>query len=146
VLGAVVVVPVYLVIVKTYGIGTEAMPAASALSWKATADAVRGGLAAMPPYGPVAGAIGIALGIILCLAARTRVGRFLPSPMVLGIAALTPASLSVAAFVGALALLIVRKARPGISESSVAAVAAGGIAGESIMGVIIAALIASGIL
>ncbi|HET6280342.1 MAG TPA: OPT/YSL family transporter, partial [Polyangia bacterium] len=94
--GALVVVPVYLVLVKTYGVGTEALPAPAAMSWKATAEAVRGGLAAMPAYGPAAGAIGIGLGVVLCLLGRTRVARFLPSPMALGIAALTPASLSVA--------------------------------------------------
>jgi uncharacterized oligopeptide transporter (OPT) family protein len=146
VLGGVIVVPVYLVIVKTYGIGTEAMPAASALSWKATAEAVRGGLASMPAYGPLAGAVGISLGVALCLCARTRFGRFLPSPMVLGIAMLTPASLSIAALVGALGLAAVRRARPDLSENTIAAVAAGGMAGESIMGIIVAAMISSGLL
>ena len=78
--GALVVVPVYLVLVKTYGIGTEAMPAPSAMSWKATAEAVHGGLAALPRYGMLAGGIGIGLGIGLTLLARTRVQRFIPSP------------------------------------------------------------------
>ena len=48
VLGAVVVVPVYFLVVKSYGIGTEAMPAPSAQSWKAMAEAVRGGAARFP--------------------------------------------------------------------------------------------------
>ena len=47
VLGAVVVVPVYFLVVKSYGIGTEALPAPSAQSWKAMAEAVQGG--ALPP-------------------------------------------------------------------------------------------------
>ncbi len=100
----------------------------------------------MPPFGPAAGAIGLAVGVVMSLAARTRVGRTLPSPMVMGIAMITPASLSVAAFLGALTLAAVRKVRPGISENTVAAVAAGGMAGESLMGVLIATLIASGLL
>jgi uncharacterized oligopeptide transporter (OPT) family protein len=140
------VIPVYLVLVKTYGIGTEAMPATSALSWKATAEAVRGGLASFPPLGPAAGAIGIAVGVVMSLGARTRLGPYLPSPMVVGIAMLTPASLSVAALLGALAVTAARMARPGISENGIAAIAAGGMAGESIMGVLIAALIAGGLL
>src|SRR5207244_3220903 len=77
-LGAAVVVPVYLVIVRTYALGTEAMPATSALSWKATAEAVRGGLHAMPRLAPAAGAIGVALGALLALLGRTRLGRFAP--------------------------------------------------------------------
>lgn len=145
VLGGLVVVPVYLVIVKTYGIGTEAMPASTAISWKATAEAVRGGLAAMPAYGPAAGALGIVLGVLMGLCGRTRMGRFLPSPMVMGIAMLTPASLSIAALLGALMVAGIHKARPSLDQHSVAAVAAGGMAGESIMGVIVAALIASGL-
>jgi uncharacterized oligopeptide transporter (OPT) family protein len=136
--GALVVVPVYLVLVKTYGVGTEALPAPAAMSWKATAEAVRGGLAAMPAFGPAAGAIGIGLGIALGLLGRTRVARFLPSPMALGIAALTPASLSVAAFLGVLGLVILRRLRPSVTDSAAASFAAGGVAGESIMGVIIA--------
>jgi uncharacterized oligopeptide transporter (OPT) family protein len=58
---------------------------------------------------------------------------------------LTPASLSIAAVLGALGLAVVRKARPELNENTIAAVAAGGMAGESIMGVIIAALVASGL-
>jgi putative OPT family oligopeptide transporter len=144
--GALVVIPVYLILIKTYGIGTEALPAPAAMSWKATAEAVRGGLGAMPAFGPAAGAIGVALGIALSLLGRTRVARFLPSPMAVGIAALTPASLSIAAFLGVLGLLLLRRLRPSVSDSAVSAFAAGGVAGESIMGVIIAMLLATGLL
>jgi uncharacterized oligopeptide transporter (OPT) family protein len=133
-------------LVKTYGVGTEALPAPAAMSWKATAEAVRGGLGAMPAYGPAAGAIGVGLGVALCLLGRTRIARFLPSPMAVGIAALTPASLSVAAFVGVLGLVLLRRLRPSITDSAVASFAAGGVAGESIMGVIIAMLLATGLL
>ena len=45
--GAIVTVPVYAVIVSTYGLGTEKMPATSALSWKATAEMLHG-LNALP--------------------------------------------------------------------------------------------------
>jgi putative OPT family oligopeptide transporter len=146
VLGGVVVVPVYLIIVASYGVGTEAMPAPSALSWKATAEAVRGGLSSLPPYAVTAGVVGLVAGVVFTLLGRTRFRQFVPSATALGIAVITPASLSVAAFLGALAVFTVRKLRPSISENSAAAVAAGGIAGESIMGIIIAALIAAGVL
>ena len=48
VVGAVVVVPVYSLVVRVYGIGTTVMPAPGAISWKATADAVQLGTTAMP--------------------------------------------------------------------------------------------------
>jgi putative OPT family oligopeptide transporter len=145
-LGGLVVVPVYFIISRTYGLGTEAMPAVAALSWKATAEAVRGGLAAMPQYGPAAGAAGLCLGVLLTALSRTRVGRFVPSPAAMGVAVLFPASLSFAAFVGGVMVLIIRRIRPQSAESSIMSIAAGGMAGESVMGVIIAILMASGLL
>jgi uncharacterized oligopeptide transporter (OPT) family protein len=146
VVGGLVVVPVYVVIVRAYGIGTEAMPAATALSWKATADAVGGGLAAMPHYGPLAGAIGFTFGIALSLLGRTRLGRLVPSPTAVGIAVLTPASLTAMVFVGAVGASLVRRRWPALSETTLTSMAAGGIAGESLMGVMIAALVAAGLL
>jgi len=144
--GALVVVPVYFLIIRTYTLGSEAMPATSALSWQAAAEAVRGGFAAMPRFAPAAGAIGLALGVALALVGRTRLGRFAPSPTALGMAVLMPASLSVTAFAGAAAAALIRRRWPSVSENSLAAIAAGGIAGESLMGVLVAMLIAAGLL
>jgi len=141
--GGAVVVPVYIVIVKSYGIGTEAMPAASALSWKAMAEAVGGGL---PPYGPLAGVIGLGVGTVLALLERTGVGRFVPSPAAIGLAMLIPASYSVTAVAGALLVIAARRLRPALAEALAFTAAAGCIAGESIMGVIIAALKWTGVL
>jgi uncharacterized oligopeptide transporter (OPT) family protein len=146
ILGGVVVVPVYVVIVRSYGVGTEAMPAPSAMSWKATAEAVRGGLAAMPPHARQAGAIGFGAGVALSLLARTRrLGRFMPSPAAIGIAMLTPASLSATVFLGAAAVAAAKRRWRGLSDDAITAVAAGGMAGESLMGVLVAALNASGL-
>ena len=143
-LGALVVVPVYLVIIRVYTLGTELMPAPSALSWRATAEAVHGGLAAMPPSGPAALLAGLVLGIAITLLGRTRAQRFLPSPTAMGIAMLMPASLTVSVFLGAGAAALARRRWPQLSDSALSSVAAGCIAGESVMGVIVAALIALG--
>jgi uncharacterized oligopeptide transporter (OPT) family protein len=145
-LGAAVVVPVYFLLVRSYGIGTEALPVASAQSWKAMADAVRGGTAALPPHAALAGGLGIATGVILTLCARTRMGRFVPSPAAIGMGMLVPGSYALAIFAGALAVMIARRVRPGLNESVVLTVAAGGMAGESLMGVVAAALMAAGAL
>ena len=145
-LGALVVVPVYFVVIRAYPLGSEAMPATSALTWKATAEAVHGGLASMPKSGPPAAAIGIALGAILTLLGRTRLARFLPSPTAMGIAALVPASQTATIFLGAMAIALYRQRWPKTPEDSLTSAAAGGIAGESLMGVTIAVLIAFGII
>ena len=150
IIGAVVSVPVYEVIVKTYGIGNATMPASAAMSWKATAEAVAGGFSTLPPGAPLAGLVGIVVGCILTLASRRAAsrarswGRFVPSAAAFGVAMINPASLSVAAFVGAVITALVRRRRPDIEDGAVMALAAGGIAGESIMGVMIAILMAVG--
>jgi uncharacterized oligopeptide transporter (OPT) family protein len=144
VVGAIVVVPVYFLLVKSYGLGTEALPAASAQSWKAMAEAVRGG--ALPTHAALAGVVGLAAGAALALGARTRIGRLLPSPAAMGMAMLIPASYSLSIFVGSMAVLIARRVRPDLEESSVLTLAAGGMAGESIAGVLVAALTALGAL
>ncbi len=145
-IGGLVVVPVYLVIVKAYGIGTESLPAPSAISWKATAEAVRGGFSTLPPYATVAGAIGLGVGVLLSVFGRRTWGRFLPSPAAMGIAMLMPASLSLAALTGAMAAALVMRVRPSVDQESLTSLAAGGITGESVMGVVIAIAIATGLL
>jgi uncharacterized oligopeptide transporter (OPT) family protein len=145
-IGGLVVVPVYLVIVKAYGIGTENLPAPSAISWKATAEAVRGGFSTLPPYATVAGAIGLGVGVLLSVFGRRGWGRFLPSPAAMGIAMLMPASLSLAALTGAMAAALVMRLRPSVDQESLTSLAAGGITGESVMGVVIAIAIATGLL
>jgi uncharacterized oligopeptide transporter (OPT) family protein len=144
-IGGIVVVPVYLVIVKAYGIGTESLPAPAAISWRATAEAVRGGLSALPPHATIAGALALAVGVLLSLGARRPWGRFLPSPAAMGIAMVMPASLALAVLVGAVLAVVVRRLRPGLDQESLTSLAAGGIAGESVMGVIIAVLMVAGI-
>jgi putative OPT family oligopeptide transporter len=146
VLGGLVVVPVYFVLIRAYGIGTETMPAPGALSWKATAEAVRGGFGAMPKHAPLAGGIGFLAGVLLAALGRTRLGRFVPSPAAMGMAMITPFFISATAFLGGLVLLGFKRFGPAASEATLMSVAAGGIAGESVMGVIIATLIATGLL
>jgi uncharacterized oligopeptide transporter (OPT) family protein len=146
ILGAIVVVPVYAVITHAYQLGSEAMPAATAVSWKATAEAVHGGLASLPRHGPLAAGLGLALGVGLTLLGRTRLQRFLPSPTALGIAMLMPASLAVTIFLGASTATLVQKRWPQVNDTAMSSAAAGGIAGESLMGVVIAILIAFGLI
>lgn len=145
VVGAIVVVPVYALIARAYGIGTAVMPAPSAVSWKATADAVELGTTAMPAGAGLATAIAFAVGIALTLTGRTRVAKYLPSAVPLGIAFLIPAPLGGAIFLGGTALAVLRYLRPQWTEDYVPSLAAGAIAGESLMGIVIAALLAAGL-
>jgi len=136
---------VYAVVAASYGLGNDKMPAVSALSWKATAQAMHG-LATLPPWGGAAVLIGLGTGIVLTLLGRARIGRFLPSAAVIGVGFMLPFSLILAAFVGALLLLAAQRLFRNLDQASTLAIAAGGIAGESVIGVIIAILMATGVL
>ncbi|HVU50783.1 MAG TPA: OPT family oligopeptide transporter [Polyangia bacterium] len=147
VLGALVSVPVYIVIVKAYGIGTVAMPSPSAVSWRATAQAVVGGFSSMPKYAGVGGLVGFGVGVVLSALARGRWGRFVPSAAAMGMAALSPFSLSFSVCLGGIVLLVYSRLRPSAeSGHTLMSLVAGGIAGESVMGIIVAILIATGLL
>lgn len=144
-IGALIVVPTYEVLARVYGIGTARMPAPGVMSWKATADAVRGGLAALPPHAATAALLGLAGGALGSLLASTRYARWLISPVALGIGFLTPPALGATVFLGGLALLGLERRWPRWSAEHVSSIAGGAIAGESLFAVVLAALIAAGV-
>ncbi|MDB4986123.1 MAG: family oligopeptide transporter [Myxococcaceae bacterium] len=146
VVGALVVVPTYEVVVRVYGIGTAQMPASSVMSWKATAEAVQGGLSALPQHALTAGLLAALLGVVSTLLMQTRLSRFFLSPVALGIGILTPVSLSVTVFLGGLVLVYLQRRHAVWAEEHVTSLAGGAIAGESLFAVVLAALIASGLL
>jgi len=77
---------------------------------------------------------------------KTSIKRFLPSGVAVGIAFIVPAYYCFSMFLGSLVLLYINKRHTSFSEKYSASIAAGGIAGEGIMGVIIAALLVAGLL
>jgi uncharacterized oligopeptide transporter (OPT) family protein len=142
--GSVVVVPVYRIIASTYGIGSERLPSFSVLSWEATAAAVQGGLSSLPPYAAQAALLAFGLGSLLTLA-KDRWQRS-PSPVALGIGVLMPLSMTTAIALGAVAVALLHAKRPSWVAHNMESVAGGAIAGESLFAVIMATLIASGLL
>lgn len=146
VVGSLVVVPTYLLLVRTIPLGSEKMPAVSALSFKATADALTGGLSGLEPHALQAAVVAFCIGLILCALGRTRFARRLPSPVVLGIATISPLSMSAAALLGAGAIAIARRRAGHFGDGEANALAAGALAGESLVGVLVAALTSAGLL
>lgn len=138
--GSLVVVPAYLLVVRAYPLGSERMPAISAVSWKATAIALGGGLRGLPPHALHAACLGFGLGAMLSLLASTRAGKFLPSAVAMGVAMITPVSLSAAAVLGAGAIVLARRRISTLADGETNALAAGLLAGESILGVGLAAV------
>ena len=148
--GALVVVPAFnLIIPDPSVLGGEAWPAPSCVVWAGVSKAFAGGLGALHPTSRVAIMVGLALGVTLALLekfAPRRLRPLLPSPSGLGIALVVPGSNCVAMFLGAAIAEGLRRKRPALAEKTVVPVASGLIAGESLMGIVIALLIVSGVI
>ncbi|MFH1653176.1 MAG: OPT family oligopeptide transporter [Pseudomonadota bacterium] len=144
--GVFMVVPIYMLVTKAYPLGTETLPAPAAIAWSTMARVLAQGLSSLPPSTLHAAIIGAVLGTILTLLNKTSIKRFLPSGVAVGIAFIVPAYYCFSMFLGSLVLLYINKRHTSFSEKYSASIAAGGIAGEGIMGVIIAALLVAGLL
>ena len=136
--GAVASGAVFELIRRGYGLASEAMPSPVARSWAATAEVVQHGVAAMPDHAPLAAVIGAATGVALVVASRRW--PQVPSPVAIGMAFLLPPYLSLTMAIGAVGFAIVGRARPAWHATHAATLASGLIAGESLVGLIGAAL------
>jgi uncharacterized oligopeptide transporter (OPT) family protein len=145
-LGATVAVPAYLLLVRAWPLGSEALPAPAAHQFRAMAELSVKGLAGLPPHAALAAGVGFAVGALLTLLARGRLARVLPSPVALGIGFLMPAAYAVTLCVGALGMALARWRWPEPTERHAPALGAGAIAGESLLAVLAAALIALGVM
>jgi uncharacterized oligopeptide transporter (OPT) family protein len=144
--GAVVAVPAYLLLVQTHAVGSEVFPVPSAQQFRVVAELATQGFSGLPPYAAQAAGIGFGVGAALTLAARGRLERFLPSPVAMGIGFILPAYFAVTIALGGLLAMLARRVRPQWTAQYLPAVGAGTIAGESLMGLAIAALTGLGLL
>ncbi|MBX3207959.1 MAG: OPT/YSL family transporter [Labilithrix sp.] len=127
--------------------GTESrpavFPAVAAQQWKAVAEVFKFGLANLHPMSQSAIWWGAGIGVVLALVeifAPKGLKRFLPSPTGLGLGMVLPFFYPLAMFLGALFGAIATAWKKDWADKYLVAIAAGGIAGESIVGVIVQAL------
>jgi uncharacterized oligopeptide transporter (OPT) family protein len=116
--------------------------APAAQQWKAVAEVFRLGIHNLHPMAREAIAIGLLAGTVLAITERVfpRERRWLPSAAGLGVGLLLPFSTSLSFVLGAVAAWALSASRPKLAERYVVPVASGAIAGESIVGVVVAAL------
>jgi putative OPT family oligopeptide transporter len=128
-------------------LGGERFPASMAVVWKGVAELLSHGLASLHPTARVGALAGAALGLVLPLLEKAfpRAKAWIPSPMGLGLAFVMPAFISISMFAGALLAFLFEKIRRRAAEEYVVPIASGLIAGESLMAVLISALMALGI-
>lgn len=118
-------------------------PAPSAQQWKAVAELFKVGLSNLHPMAQQAIVVGVMVGVALALIESLgprKLKGWLPSATGLGLGLLLPFYSSFAMLLGALVARGYQKKSPAQAERFTVPVASGVIAGESIMGVIVAAL------
>ncbi|HLE01725.1 MAG TPA: OPT family oligopeptide transporter [Bdellovibrionota bacterium] len=147
--GSVFVVPAYNLLIPTADVlGSAKWPAPGAQTWKGVAELLAKGFHMLHPTAQLAIAVGGILGIALVLLEKwiPKYRRYIPSPTGLGLAFTTPANNTISMFLGALIALTLEKRKPALAEETIVPVSSGFIAGESLMGVLIAVLVVLGIL
>lgn len=146
--GTAVIVPVYKLLVPSVAaLGDRGLPAPAAQAWRAVAEVLAGGLANLEPSARFALAVGAMLGVVLALVGHLapRLAQRLPSPVALGMGMVIPFSTSAGFLVGATAAWLLHRRADSVqsdAEDPVVSISSGMIAGDSLVGVLLAVLFA----
>jgi OPT family oligopeptide transporter len=150
VVGALVVVPAFMIIIPDPSVlGGEEWPAPSCTVWAGVSKVFSNGIDQLAPSIKTAILVGLALGVALTLLekfAPPKLRAFIPSPNGVGMSMVIPGSNSIAMFLGSSIAEFLRRRHPAMAERYVVPSASGLIAGESLMGIVIALLIVAGVL
>ncbi|HTO92106.1 MAG TPA: OPT/YSL family transporter, partial [Candidatus Sulfotelmatobacter sp.] len=141
--GALIIVPVFFILIPDVNmLGTEKWPAPAALVWRGVAELLAKGVHALKPTARIGLVIGAVSGIVLTLLETwlPKYKKFIPSPTGLGLAFTINGFNSVSFFIGSCIALWLSRAKPKIHQQYTIPVSSGLIAGESLMGVLIAFL------
>jgi putative OPT family oligopeptide transporter len=122
---------------------TPQWPAPAVATWKAVAQALAQGLSSLPPSALLAIAMAAPIGLALAVAEHLlpqRYARLLPSAPALGLALVIPAWNSISLFLGAAIAALFTRINPALAARYTLPVAAGLVAGESLMGIVTVAI------
>jgi OPT family oligopeptide transporter len=147
--GALVVVPVFFLLIPNASVlGTEQWPAPAAQVWRGVAELLSKGVGSLHPTARIGLLVGATIGIILPLLemAFPTKKKYIPAATGLGIAFTINGYNAIMMFIGALVALGLSKSKPQVHEEYTVPVASGIIAGESLMGVLIALLVVAKVL
>jgi len=143
--GALVVIPVFFILIPDpTTLGTEKWPAPAALVWRGVAELLARGVGALHPTARMGLLVGSVLGILLPLLEMRFPAqkKWIPSATGLGLAFTINGFNSVSMFIGSCLALFLSKTKPRVHEKYTVPVSSGIIAGESLMGVVIALITA----
>jgi len=148
--GTLMVVPAFYILVPTAAdLGGPKWPAPAAQVWKGVAELLAQGVSALHWTARSGLLIGLLVGFFLPLlemAVPKKLKPFIPSATGVGLAFVIPFFNSLSMFIGALLAWIYTRLNPQGAERYIVPVASGIIAGESLMGILIALLTATGVL
>ncbi len=147
--GTLVVIPAFYLLVPTAAsLGTPQWPAPSAQIWAAVAKLLANGIDALHPTARNGMIVGGLLGIIIPLLEKLfpKQQKYIPSATGLGLSMVIPFFNSLSMFIGAVIAMLLEKKKPALAERYLITVSSGFIAGESLIGVAIALLAATGLL
>jgi uncharacterized oligopeptide transporter (OPT) family protein len=147
--GSVFVVPAYRLLIPDASVlGGEKWPAPGAQTWKSVAELLAKGFDQLPEYAPEALIVGAVLGVVIVVLERAfpKAKPYIPSATGLGLAFTTPGYNSISMFLGACIALGLERNNKKLADETIVPVSSGFIAGESLIGVAIAALVVAGLL
>ncbi len=148
--GTLVIVPAfYLIVPKASILGTEQWPAPAAQVWASVAKLLANGIHALHPTARWGLLIGALIGIVIPLLEHflpEKIRCYIPSAMGLGLAMVIPFFNSLSMFLGAAIATLWAKLHPDTAKTYIIALSSGIIAGESLVGVLVALLKATGTL
>lgn len=137
---------VYRLLTAAYEIPGDQFSGPAVIAWYAMAELMAKGLSSLPQGALTAALIGAMVGLAIPLLAKVKgVGKWLPSPIALGIAFMVPAYYSFAMWLGAVLTHFYSKKNGEAVERYGASLASGLIAGEGLMMVVVAILLILGV-
>jgi OPT family oligopeptide transporter len=131
----------YILVPDASALGRD-FPAPGAQQWKAVAEVFRFGLANLHPMAARCIVHGLIVGSVFALAELLfpKAKAWLPSPTGIGLGLTLPFASPLAMFLGALIAWVLQRGAKTWAEKYLVPIAAGAIAGESIVGVLVQAL------
>ncbi len=148
--GAAIIVPAFnLLVPDAQTLGSEVFPAPGAQVWASVSKILSKGVSELHPTARIAALIGAGVGAALALLERfapKKMQPYIPSASGIGIAMVIPAYNCFSIFIGSLIAEILRRKNKDLADRTIVPISSGFIAGESLMGILIAMLVAFGVM
>lgn len=138
---------VYRLLTAAYEIPGDDFAGPAVMAWHAMAELLAKGIKSLPAHAMTAALVGAIVGLIIPLigAANKKIGKWLPSPIALGIAFMVTPYSALAMWLGAVLTSFYNKKSPETVDKYGASLASGLIAGEGLMMVVVAILLILGV-